>query len=298
MGLWKTQKKAFLAAAIGISLLTGASAVYAAPPQTEAAYEQEDLNEQLVMALAWTQNAAEYRELCYQGYNCVNMEVDKAVANWKKGDKPLAIVMDCDETIIDNSACEAGYVGNNNAYGDDLWNKWCAAAKADAMPGAVECLQKVAKQGVEVFYVTNRKHATTYEGTAKNMKELGFPMVDKKHLLLKTDTSNKQVRFDQIAKNYHIVVFMGDNAGDLPIGTYHKSQKDRNAIVDQHKAEFGTRFVVFPNPQYGDWESALAEGGGSTYWKLSPKQKSDLRKKMLKTWKPDGTGTIQQQDKK
>ena len=72
MGLWKTQKKAFLAAAIGISLLTGASAVYAAPPQTEAAYEQEDLNEQLVMALAWTQNAAEYRELCYQGYNCVN----------------------------------------------------------------------------------------------------------------------------------------------------------------------------------------------------------------------------------
>ncbi|MFA6849093.1 MAG: 5'-nucleotidase, lipoprotein e(P4) family [Selenomonadaceae bacterium] len=273
-----------LSTAVSMSILFSASLVMAAQPtQSAAAYTQQDLNEQDVMGLLWVQTSAEYRELCYQAYNAATMEVDKAVKNAKKGDKPLAIVLDCDETVLDNSASQGGYINHNDAYSSKNWNKWMAAAKATAMPGATEYLQGVAAKGVEIFYVTNRDAKTGFEGTIKNLKELKFPYVDAKHVLLKTDDSNKQGRFDAVANKYNVVVYMGDNAGDLPIGTYHKSMKDRNNIVDQYKDKFGTKFIVLPNPEYGDWESSL----DPNYWSLSAQEKSDLRKSLIKKWRAD-----------
>ncbi len=282
------KKKGLLAAAaLGLSLVT-APAVPAFAAEAPAAYTQKDLNAELTMAVAWFQNSAEYRELCYQAYNAALDQVTKAVAHHKKGDKPLAIVLDCDETVIDNSAFEAGLIGTGNSYSNATWDEWCAAAQATAMPGATEYLQAVDKLGVDIFYVTNRSAKTQLEGSAKNMKAIGFPQVDAKHLMFKTDTSNKQPRYDAIMKDYDVVVFMGDNAGDLPIGTYHKMQQERNAIVDQHQSEFGHKFIVLPNPTYGDWEPGLYRDGKTTgdYWKLTPEQKSEARNKALKKWVP------------
>ena len=216
------KKKGLLAAAaLGLSLVT-APAVPAFAAEAPAAYTQKDLNAELTMAVAWFQNSAEYRELCYQAYNAALDQVTKAVAHHKKGDKPLAIVLDCDETVVDNSAFEAGLIGTGNSYSNATWDEWCAAAEATAMPGATEYLQAVDKLGVDIFYVTNRSAKTQLEGSAKNMKALGFPQVDKKHMLFKTDTSNKQPRYDAVLKDYDVVVFMGDNAGDLPIGTQER----------------------------------------------------------------------------
>ena len=272
-----------LAVTMGVSVLAmPLSTSYAA--DVPANYTQEQLNNEMGMAVAWFQNSAEYRELCYQAYNTALDRVKAAVANHKKGDKPLAIVLDADETVLDNSAFEAGLIGTGNAYSNATWDEWCAAAKATAMPGATEYLQAVDKLGVEIFYVTNRSMKTQYEGSVKNMKALGFPQVDKKHMLLKTDKSDKMERFQQVMKDYDVVVFMGDNTGDLPIGSYHKSQKERNALVDAHKSEFGKRFIVLPNPTYGDWEPALDKSGN--YWKQTPAGKSEIRRKSLRTWRP------------
>lgn len=279
------KKKALLAAAaLSFSL---AAAPFGSANAAATDYTQKDLNDELIMAVDWFQNSAEYRELCYQGYNAAMDQVCAAVAKWKPGDKPLAIVLDCDETVVDNSAFEAGLVGTGNSYSNKTWNEWCAAAKATAMPGAAEYLQKVDKLGLDIFYVTNRSMKTQLEGSAKNMKAIGFPQVDKKHMLFKTDTSNKQPRYDAILKDYDVVVFMGDNAGDLPIGTYHKGQKERNAIVDANKEKFGRQFIAFPNPTYGDWEPGLKEDGNfGSYWGLTPEQKTEVRRKALKTWRP------------
>jgi 5'-nucleotidase (lipoprotein e(P4) family) len=147
------------------------------------------------------------------------------------------------------------------------------------VPGAVEFLKDVEAKRVEVFYVTNRDQAGL-EGTIRNLRDLGFPYADARHVLVQTGSSDKQGRFDQVAKEYSVVVYMGDNANDLPIGTWHRSMKDRNALVDQNRSRFGTEFVALPNPSYGDWEGALANG----YYGLSPKAKSDARKSLLKTW--------------
>ena len=282
-----SKKKGLLAAvALGLTLVTTpAAATYAA--EAPAAYTQQDINDEMIMAAAWMQNSAEYRELCYQAYNVALDQVVKAVAHHKKGDKPRAIVLDADETVLDNSAFEAGLIGTGNSYSSKTWKEWCDAGVARAMPGAAEYLQAVDKLGVEIFYASNRNVKDHLESSMRNFKAIGFPQADRKHMIFKTDTSNKQVRFDQVMKDYDVVVFMGDNAGDLPIGTYHKGQAERNALVDQHKAEFGKRFIVFPNPTYGDWEPALKKDGKfGSYWGLTPEQKSEVRKQSLRTWRP------------
>ena len=70
---------------------------------------------------------------------------------------------------------------------------------------------------------------------------------------------------------------MGDNAGDFPIGTKGKTPAERNSIIDAHKEDFGTTFVVFPNPAYGSWVSALAKG----YQNLSPEEQKQINNQYL-----------------
>ena len=149
------------------------------------------------MATLWMQTAAEYKALCYQAYNLGKMLVDKRLAEGISV-KPLAIVLDCDETIIDNSVYVAGLIGTENAYSSKALDKWMQVAEAKAMPGSVEFLNYVNEQGVETFYITNRIKATGYEGIMKNLLGLGFPNVDEKHLMLNTETSNKQPRRDMV----------------------------------------------------------------------------------------------------
>lgn len=275
-------KKAFLVLILA-SVLFIAPASFTVAEDSPAAptYTQKDINEQLVMALLWMQTSAEYRELCYQAFNVADMIVDKAVAAAKDGDKPLAVIADLDEALLDNSAYDVGLIGRDAAYSGKTWTQWENAAEALAIPGAVDFVKYAVSKKVEVYYVTNRDQAG-FEGTLKNLAALGFPFADAKHLLVSTGSSNKQPRFDQVAMDYTVIAYIGDNENDLPIGAYHKSLKDRNALVDQNKDKFGTEFVVIPNPSYGDWEPVIANG----YYGLSPAAMSAARKAAMRSWVP------------
>lgn len=230
------------------------------------------------MGLLWMRTSAEYRALAYQGYNVAMNAVKMAVTDPSHQRKPLAIVLDADETVVDNTKLMGESIVNGNGRFDAPW--WRQAVhqgKSQAMPGAVEFLNEVHKQGVEIFYVSNRYAPVNYDATVQNFKALGFPSVDKDHVLLFEKDSDKQPRFDMIAKKYYVVVYMGDNAGDFPIGTKGKTLAERNAIIDNHKEDFGTTFVVFPNPAYGSWVSALAKG----YQNLSPEEQKQVNNQYL-----------------
>lgn len=230
------------------------------------------------MGLLWMRTSAEYRALAYQGYNVAMNAVKMAVTDPSHQRKPLAIVLDADETVVDNTKLMGESIVNGNGRFDAPW--WRQAVhqgKSQAMPGAVEFLNKVHKQGVEIFYVSNRYAPVNLDVTIQNFKELGFPSVDKDHVLLFEKDSDKQPRFDMIAKKYYVVVYMGDNTGDFPIGTKGKTLAERNAIIDAHKEDFGTTFVVFPNPAYGSWVSALAKG----YQNLSPEEQKQINNQYL-----------------
>ena len=230
------------------------------------------------MGLLWMRTSAEYRALAYQGYNVAMNAVKMAVADPSHQRKPLAIVLDADETVVDNTKLMGESIVNGNGRFDAPW--WRQAVyqgKSQAMPGAVEFLNEVHKQGVDIFYVSNRYAPVNLDVTIQNFKELGFPSVDKDHVLLFEKDSDKQPRFDMIAKKYYVIVYMGDNAGDFPIGTKGKTLAERNGIIDAHKEDFGTTFVVFPNPAYGSWVSALAKG----YQNLSPEEQKQVNNQYL-----------------
>ena len=230
------------------------------------------------MGLLWMRTSAEYRALAYQGYNVAMNVVKMAVTDPSHQRKPLAIVLDADETVVDNTKLMGESIANGNGRFDAPW--WRQAVhqgKSQAMPGAVDFLNEVHKQGVEIFYVSNRYAPVNLDVTIQNFKELGFPSVDKDHVLLFEKDSDKQPRFDMIAKKYYVVVYMGDNAGDFPIGTKGKTLAERNGVIDAHKEDFGTPFVVFPNPAYGSWVSALAKG----YQNLSPEEQKQVNNQYL-----------------
>ena len=267
----------------GVSATTNHTVTNNAVTNDEVAQEalkqkQQYQAETETMGLLWMRTSAEYRALAYQGYNVAMNAVKMAVTDPSHQRKPLAIVLDADETVVDNTKLMGESIVNGNGRFDAPW--WRQAVhqgKSQAMPGAVEFLNEVHKQGVEIFYVSNRYAPVNLDVTIQNFKELGFPSVDKDHVLLFEKDSDKQPRFDMIAKKYYVVVYMGDNAGDFPIGTKGKTLSERNAIIDAHKEDFGTTFVVFPNPAYGSWVSALAKG----YQNLSPEEQKQVNNQYL-----------------
>lgn len=241
-------------------------------------YTTKDFNEQLVMSTLWVQSSAEYRALCYQTFHLAKMNLDAALAS-HSGGKPLAIVVDADETVIDNSAYQGFLIGQDFGYSSKTWTPWMAAGVARAIPGAVEFLSYCEEKGVEVFYVTNRK-MVGYEGTEMNLKKLGFPYVDKKHLLLRTDTSDKQPRRDMVTKDYELVLLMGDNLNDFTSDFAEKGIDERFAEVELAFDQWGTKFIVMPNPQYGDWDAAIIQYN----WGATAAEKDKMRKETLLRW--------------
>ncbi len=248
----KTWKKWLLAGCAAFFCFAGTPAEAALSEEVQARISARQLANAQIASLLWMKTAAEYRALCYQGYNIALAAVDRALANPSaRSGKPPAIVLDCDETVTDNTAAMARSAADGNGrYTSPWWRDTVHAANSGAMPGAVEFLQKVHQKGVAIFYVTNRYSAVNYDATVQNLKALGFPSVDREHLLLMEDTkaSDKQPRFDAVARDYDVVVYMGDNAGDLPLRTKGKDLRTRNAIIDAAKNDFGTLYIVSPNP--------------------------------------------------
>ena len=139
------------------------------------------------------------------------------------------------------------------------FDNWVNSAEGEAIPGSVEFLNYAYKNGCDIYYISNRK-LRHLEGTRKNLELLGFPQAEKSHILLKDDTSNKGIRRDQVAEDHFIVMLIGDNLIDFKDVFRHKNIEERYSSVDNIRDEFGKRFIILPNPMYGEWEKTLYGG--------------------------------------
>lgn len=233
------------------------------------------LNGKLFSSL-YMQRSAEYRALCLQAYNIAHWRVDNYLP---KTNLPKAIITDIDETILDNSpyAVHQAYLGKE--YEDASWFRWTDMSAADTMPGAGALLKYLATKNVEVFYVTNRAPRET-GSTLKNLQRLGLPNADEAHFFPRTEGSSKEDRRLNIMKTHEVILLMGDNLADFSKLFDHKDEATRKANTDASVAEFGSRFIVFPNPNYGDWESSLYKFN----YKLTQAQKDSVIKANLKTY--------------
>jgi 5'-nucleotidase (lipoprotein e(P4) family) len=211
-------------------------------------------NDHLTMAVLYQQSSAEYRALCYQAFNLAQIKLEQNLRIMGLM-RQQAIVVDIDETILDNSPYEAKCVLDEISY-PAYWEEWILSANAKPVPGALEFLKTANSAGIKIFYISNRKEKYR-EATLKNLADLGFPVADNEHLLMQTDESSKKLRREKVAETHAIMMLIGDNLNDFSEVFDKKLIPERFELTDSLKNEFGNRFIVLPNAIYGDWESAL-----------------------------------------
>ena len=242
-----------------------------------AAVAQKPDNEYQVGAILWTQTSGEKAALAYQAFSLARLRLDQDFRANRNRRVKRAVIVDVDETVLDNSFYQAKLVKEQKPFEAKTWTEWCNRAQATALPGAVEFLRYANSRGVRVFYITNRRVAEK-DGTARNLKALGFPDVSDDTLLVRTDGSSKEPRRLSVAANYRIVLLMGDNLNDFAaVFEQSKTIDSRLSAAEQNQKQFGARFIVLPNPMYGAWEDAVYGDG-----RLTEEQKAEKRRAVLK----------------
>lgn len=215
---------------------------------------QEISNEYMTLANMWVQNSAEYRALSFQAYNLATRELTKHVLSKNDKRRP-AIILDIDETVLDNSPYQAMLNLTDKAFEEETWNEWIELARARPVPGSVEFLKEAHRQGFELFFISNRaiRHL---EPTFQNMIDLGIP-VKRENMFLRTNTMGKDSRRAVVEKDYRIALLIGDVMTDFSDVFEDKTTNERHILADKFAREFGSRYIVLPNPMYGEWERAI-----------------------------------------
>ncbi len=246
------------------------------------------------LAVVWMQRSAEYRAACLQAYRTAMRSLEEAVvddtwtASLEQGatevyrNLPLAVVLDVDETVLDNTAYAARCIGEGQPFAAASWAKWVHEQQAGALPGALAYTLRANELGMRVVYITNRRsdsadpQASSSEesDTRVNLKKLGFPLDERDGfdvVLTRGEHGDKSARRRVVAERFRIVQLVGDNLGDFAPGVEPR-QKDlpqghevegaavessRARLVDDLASWWGQRWILIPNPAYGSFESVV-----------------------------------------
>ncbi len=252
----KTLKTLLIVLLTGIAIVLVMSSLTQTKKENPSDKTQDSLwlmNQQSVLAVLYQQKSGEYRALCYQAMEMARLRLEE---DSKRGQslRPKAIILDIDETVLDNSPYQAECILKNKAY-PALWTEWVLKSRAAAVPGVIKLLKYADRKGYAIFYVTNREEKEK-KATLHNLDSLGIPAVAE-NLLMKTSGSGKEGRRNSIESRYQVVMYIGDNLNDFTDAFEKKTPEQRMHITDSLSNLFGKRYIILPNPMYGDWESAL-----------------------------------------
>lgn len=245
-----------LTAALAAAILAAGGLLTTAPAQ---AAEQEKVCKQheFAMALRYQQKSGEVRALQRQAFRLARMQLDTALKR-HDADANLAIVTDADETLLDNSALLVRDMRNCHAYQAwDTWGHWEREGTPKLTAGAKAFLEYADAQGVSIFYVSNRFGANKPH-TVETMQELDLPQVSSDTVMLWSDGNPKTERRAKIREEHTVVLLLGDTLADFS-GVFEGSLAEQRAAVKEHGEKFGTEWIVFPSPTYGDFSEAELE---------------------------------------
>lgn len=253
-----------------------ASAPAPAPVVVASASAPCDPGHSILNATLWVQTSAEYRASALQIFSTAQRELDHALDNpFAKGAleetandpaQPPAVILDLDETVLDNSEFESRAIRAHTTYDSKMWKAWTAESAARAIPGAAEFLAYAKSRGVTPFYITNRD-LDEEPGTRRNLERLGYPLDPNVDTLLMQGkngwtTSDKSPRRAYVAKTHRILLVLGDDLNDFAPAS-GKTLAERTAIVDSVRNWWGVVWFMLPNPMYGSWERAVVKPGGT-----------------------------------
>lgn len=283
-------------------------------PQTTSPFTQRSLNQQGLLGLNWMQQSGEYVALCYQAFHSARLAFDDA--QQRQIPHP-AVVVDLDETLLDNTPYNASLWATDQGFEGRTWNQWVLRAEAEAIAGAVEFVNYVQAQGGKVFFISNRTDSSTNnrqdndleKATLYQLQTLGFQGATDQTVLLKGEYSKvingrvdtaKTHRRQAITNGdvdgiqHTLVVLVGDNLEDFwefPQDT----NGDRRNYIHRHARQFGfspateeepwkPSFITLPNPLYGSWEELMYQPeafGKTQWWQLTPDEKNQQRERAI-----------------
>jgi acid phosphatase len=225
---------------------------------------------ELLDSVLWAQTAVEHDAAYEQAYRQARAMLDRARKDktWTAAIEqvrdyqrlPPAVVLDIDETILDNSPVEAAVARRGGAFDPALWDAWVRQERATPLPGALAFTRYAASQHVAVIYLTNR-NASEKDVTRRTLARLGFPLPEGDETIYcrgdRPEWDNeKSTRRAAVARRYRILLLIGDDLGDFLPGV-RTTPEQRRRLAAPYLNRFGERWILLPNPMYGTWENAL-----------------------------------------
>jgi acid phosphatase len=270
----------------------------AAPSPTPAAAAPPALAtpaNDLLNATLWMQKSVEYKATALAAFALARIRLDQALADAKwtalipkeQGDGyqslPPAVILDIDETILDNSGYQAWMTMKGTTFDPKTWNAYVNSTTSLPIPGAVEFARYADSKGVRVFYISNRT-AEEEAPTRKNLEKYGFPMGGPLDTVLAARErpdwgSAKGTRRAFVAKDYRVLLNVGDNFADF-VDEYRGTEAERLAVLEQHQARWGREWIMLANPTYGSFESAPFKHD----FKLSDAERRKAKREALQAW--------------
>ena len=222
-------------------------------------------------ATLWMQTSAEFQATTWQTFQIASLRLEQALSDpqWtaaleqdpaKMAGLPPAIIVDVDETILDNSPFQARLITEGLTYGPATWDSWVRQSEAAALKGAREFLDHADSLGVTIFYVTNRG-APHEPATRRNLEREQMPIDSSRDVVLMKGEngweSDKTTRRQVIAESHRILLLLGDDLNDFVSVAKTPTPELRRELAEQHQAMWGTKWFLFANPTYGSWEKSL-----------------------------------------
>lgn len=226
----------------------------------------------------WVQTSAEYAVSTRQVFRMAVRNLDAALADptWNalpdgagRTGRPPSIIVDVDETILDNSGHTARMILARQGFTTESWRAWVREASAPAVPGAVEYLRAAADRGITIFYVTNR-HRSLEADTYRNLAAVGCPLAGNTDVLLMREERpdwghDKTSRREFVGDAYRVLQVVGDDLADFVAVPRGIADEERLQLAARHRERWGSSWFLLPNPMYGSWEQALVPGGVSLF---------------------------------
>lgn len=258
--------------------------------RSSSADGHEDLD-----ALLWLRTSPEFDALTRQTFAAATYQLGQALvdpdwnaqvpaernsASASTGPLPTCVILDVDETVLDNSLYQLELIRDDGQFDPKRWNEFVDRRVSTVVEGAAEFLQACRSADVKVFFVTNRDAAVEAATRENLISQKLMTSTDPDRILSKGEfpdwTSDKTSRRQAVAQKYRVLLLVGDDLNDF-VSAKNLTVDQRQQLYNRYQNNWGRSWFVLPNPNYGGWEQATYQNqNGATI-----EQKRALKRQTL-----------------
>lgn len=243
-----------------------------------------ELQTRSLYAALWMQTSGEYVACCLQTYRIAGDQIERNLKELQAREiglpaeqrgKPPAVVMDLDETVLDNAVYQTYLYDSGLDFTEPDFTKFTTDHRTSIriVPGAKEFIARMDALGVTVAYVTDRveesRQATIESMALGGINTAGLDDAEGVRLILKHGEHDKVSRRAKVLAKHQVIGFVGDQLGDFSdeFTPKDKTMEPRKAAEFRREAvyaargRFGIDWFVLPQPVYGSWQRLLKGTG-------------------------------------